>query len=207
VIPFEGFPKIPRLRREMVITEKIDGSNGLIHIRPNVDDGEHPFEFGVDTQIEVGGVSAFIRAGSRNRWLTHGGKTDNFGFGAWATEHAHELAELGFGSHFGEWWGKGIQRQYEMPNRRFSLFNSTRWGFTEDRQEPPACCDVVPELYRGVFDEAQITLAVNTLRMVGSYAAPHSTAPAEGVIVYLSAAKQLFKVLLENDDQPKGLAA
>lgn len=27
--PFEKFPKIPRLRREAVITEKIDGTNAL----------------------------------------------------------------------------------------------------------------------------------------------------------------------------------
>ena len=29
-IKFEGFKKIPRLSKEMVITEKLDGTNGLI---------------------------------------------------------------------------------------------------------------------------------------------------------------------------------
>lgn len=32
MIPFEAFPKIPRLNREIVITEKLDGTNAVIHI-------------------------------------------------------------------------------------------------------------------------------------------------------------------------------
>lgn len=34
IVDFQSFPKIGRLNRDCVITEKIDGSNGQIHIFP-----------------------------------------------------------------------------------------------------------------------------------------------------------------------------
>lgn len=79
---FEEFPKIPRLRRGVTITEKIDGTNGQIFID------------------EEGN----IKAGSRSRWITP--EDDNYGFARWVAEHADELRELGHGRHFGEWWGR-----------------------------------------------------------------------------------------------------
>jgi hypothetical protein len=78
---FVTFPKIPRLFKDCVVTEKIDGSNGVIFIS---DEGE-----------------MFI--GSRNRWLS--AESDNFGFHRWATENKDELMKLGAGRHHGEWWG------------------------------------------------------------------------------------------------------
>jgi hypothetical protein len=41
------------------------------------------------------------------------------------------------------------------------------------------------------------------LRLDGSYAAPGYMKP-EGIVVYHTAAKQMFKVTIENDEQPKG---
>ena len=63
-IDFVGFEKIARLNREVIVTEKIDGTNAQVHIRPLA--GE-PLELGYDTQIEVNGIPCAIRAGSRNR--------------------------------------------------------------------------------------------------------------------------------------------
>jgi hypothetical protein len=62
---------------------------------------------------------------------------------------------------------------------------------------------VVPVLYRGDF--AGVDGAVEKLRREGSLAVPGFMQP-EGVIVYHSAARQCFKVLLENDDKAKGEA-
>ena len=77
---------------------------------------------------------------------------DNYGFAAWATAHKDELiAGLGAGRHFGEWWGQGIQRKYGLAEKRWSLFNVSKW--TEAR---PACCHVVPTLWRGDFDTNEI---------------------------------------------------
>lgn len=134
-IEFKGFPKMARLSREIVVTEKIDGTNAQILI-------EQTGEFLV---------------GSRTRWITP--QDDNFGFARWAYEHKEELVlGLGPGQHFGEWWGAGIQRKYGLPGKHFSLFNTTRWvkprtdGPTPvllGQQPCPDCCLVVPELYRG----------------------------------------------------------
>ncbi len=199
MIEFVGFPKIPRLRRDCTITEKIDGTNGQVHIRTPL---EEPFEFGIDTHINIDGVPSYIRAGSRNRWLYQSGKGDNFGFGAWVTAHAHELASLGFGAHFGEWYGYGIQRGYGIDHKRFALFNTQRWG--GHNPSTPACCHVVPQINVRSFEDSVVSDALIGLLNHGSLAVPGFMQP-EGIVVFMHASKTLHKVLLENDELPKGL--
>lgn len=157
---------------------KIDGTNACIYIG---DDGE-------------------FRTASRTRWITP--DDDNFGFSRWAHEHKDELLSLGPGQHFGEWWGSGIQRTYGLKEKRFSLFNVGRW--TEETK--PACCHLVPLLYQGDFSTERVDQEVERLRASGSVAVP-GFPRAEGVIVYLPAARELFKVTVERDSEPKGLAA
>lgn len=81
-----------------------------------------------------------------------------------------ELRKLGEGRHFGEWWGKGIQRGYGLEERRFSLFNTARWH--GGNPNLPDCCHVVPMLYMGPFAEDMIGDQMATLRVQGSMAAP-----------------------------------
>lgn len=180
-LTFEEFPKIARLNRECVITEKIDGTNGSVIIG---EDGE-------------------IAAASRSRILDPGSKDDNFGFGAWVTKHADELRALGPGRHFGEWWGSGIQRRYGLTgsDKRFSLFNVARWS-----EARPACCLVVPVLYRGIFSTNAIDYELERLSDYGSVAAPGFLKP-EGVIVWHDAARVLFKATIEKDSEWKGKSA
>ena len=78
---FVAFPKIARFSREVIVTEKIDGTNG---------------------QIAINEAGEF-RVGSRERWITP--EDDNHGFAAWAYAHKDELMGLGVGRHAGEWWG------------------------------------------------------------------------------------------------------
>lgn len=179
---FEGFAKIPRLRRNCVITEKIDGSNAQIHI---TDEGE-------------------FLIGSRNAYITP--ESDNFGFARWATANKEELLKLGPGRHYGEWWGSGIQRRYGLTgtDKRFSLFNVGRWR--GDDAILPACVSLVPILYEGVFTDQAIEDALSDLRSNGSKAAPGFMQP-EGVIIYHAAVRSLFKVTLEKDEEPKGFLA
>lgn len=176
---FPAFPKIPRLRRRIVVTEKIDGTNALVFV---ADDGT-------------------IRAGSRSRWITP--ERDNFGFARWVEENASELAKLGPGHHYGEWYGAGIQRRYGLEERRFALFNAGRWTAPESGR--PACCGVVPIIAEGVGDDV-IEGAISRLRAEGSIAVPGFMRP-EGVVVWHSASGSLYKVLLEGDDAPKGAAS
>lgn len=178
---FVPFQKIPRLSREIVVTEKIDGTNASVHIREN---GE-------------------FRAASRTRWITP--EDDNYGFAKWAHENKSELIKLGVGSHFGEWWGQGIQRNYSQTRKRFSLFNVTRWSHAEVR---PACCDVVPILYEGPLEEYGVMKGVKGalawLQEKGSVAAPGFMKP-EGIVIFHKHSGVLFKKTIEKDEEPKGL--
>lgn len=175
---FRAFQKIPRLRhRPVIVTEKIDGTNGIIHV---TNDGR-------------------VFAGSRNRWLTL--EKDNMGFAAWVNAHSDELLNgLGPGTHYGEWWGAGIQRRYGLTEKRFSLFNVARWA---DDTARPACCHVVPTLAVGTDMPFLVESALDQLTLCGSSAAPGFHDP-EGVVVYHAASGQLFKATLKNDESPKG---
>lgn len=196
MIEFQEFGKIARLKREIVITEKIDGTNAQVAILPvPVYEGLHITDPETDRlclgtlDVPGGGIHG-IFAGSRNRWITP--ENDNFGFARWVKEHAAELGALGPGRHYGEWWGAGIQRRYGLTEKRFSLFNVHRWG--DDR---PECCHVVPLLLRG-GEDASVDDAMQYLRDEGSAAAPGFMQP-EGVVVFHSASRQLYKVTFEND--------
>lgn len=182
---FEPFPSIHRLSRDMVVTEKIDGTNAQIII------------------TEQGSVYA----GSRNRYLTV--EDDNFGFAKWVQDHAEELRALGPGRHFGEWWGAGIQRRYGLNEKRFSLFNVSRW--TKDPGQVvegkkflvPECVHVVPILLKWTFETGKVDEVLSTLSQEGSRAAPGFMQP-EGVVVFHVPSGTLFKKTLDKNDGHKG---
>ena len=186
---FQSFHKIPRLNREIVVTEKIDGTNAQIHIIPG------------ETEIPESPVAIneefMMFAGSRNRYITP--EKDNFGFAKFVQDNAEELFKLGPGRHYGEWWGKGIQRGYELDHKRFSLFNVNKWT---DGGVRPSCCHVVPILAMGTFDSLAIEDVIGLMRSYGSTAAPGFMDP-EGIMVYHTAANQYFKVTCKDDNKPK----
>lgn len=214
-LEFQEFKKIPRLSRECVITEKIDGTNAQIVIEHNElapPPGEGPY---------ITGAAGFqIAAGSRNRWITPA--DDNYGFAKWVVANATELVKLGPGRHYGEWWGKGIQSGYGLQEKRFSLFNTGKWdrvtphnrsldhfgvfpvgGNSMDLGQVVKCCDVVPVLFRGPLSTLQAELEIEKLRVGGSVAAPGWMKP-EGIVVYHVAGNIYFKKTLEKDSEPKG---
>ena len=195
---FKEWPKMARLSREIVITEKIDGTNSSIDIQQEilVSDVE-----GVIAVEEFQGTKYAIMAGSRNKWITPGKQSDNAGFASWVKANSAELVKLGEGHHFGEWWGQGIQRNYGLKEKKFSLFNVIRWGNPESR---PACCDIVPTLYQGPFDTHSIDVVLENLKTTGSKAAPGFMKP-EGIIVWHTAANIGFKKTIEKDEVPKSL--
>lgn len=194
MVEFTEFDKISRLNREVIVTEKIDGTNGQVHIR--LAEGSE-LEMGYDTQIEVDGLPCYIRAGSRNRWVLYLGSDDNNGFGRWVHQHAHELTALGAGAHFGEWWGSGIQRKYGLSEKRWSLFNVGRWN----DENKPACCHVVPIIGTGTSFDVVYT-AIESLKQHGSQAAPGFMKP-EGVVAFHTHSRTLFKMTIEKDTEHK----
>ncbi len=183
-ITFEEFPKIARLKRGMVVTEKLDGTNACVIV---TEDGQ-------------------IGAQSRGGLITP--EKDNYGFARWVQDHRDELLTLGPGRHFGEWWGSGIQKRYGGTGnpfpKTFSLFNTSRWRTIHNpEQEPaPACCSVVPVLYTGDFDTGVIDSLLATLAIEGSVAAPGCK--AEGVVIWLQAARIFMKKTIEKDEEWKG---
>jgi hypothetical protein len=175
---FTPFKKIPRHYRDVIITEKIDGTNASVTI---TEDGE-------------------IYAASRNRWITV--DDDNYGFAKWVEDNKSDLMSLGVGTHFGEWWGQGIQRDYGLNEKRFSLFNVGRWhkgiSVADGSVECPKCCYVVPLLNFGSNKDETYRLATERLQSYGSMAKPGYNNP-EGWIAYHTKSGTLSKFTFDGD--------
>lgn len=201
-IEFKGFEKIPRLNRDIVITEKIDGTNGAIVISEQWegeevvgDDGRRELHLDTTGKYNFG-------VQSRNRFITP--EDDNYGLARWAYANKEALIELlGPGHHYGEWWGSGVQRRYGLTgnDKRFSLFNVARWRDVDLSTVPGL--GIVPVLYRGPFDQEKINFVLEILEKAGSVAAPGFMDP-EGIIIWHEAARQMFKVTIKDDEKPKG---
>lgn len=167
------FDKIYRYQEQkVVVCEKIDGTNGLIFIDEET-----------DTML----------IGSRNRWIDH--HNDNYGFHKWCMENEEELRKLGPGHHYGEWWGQGIQRRYDMDQKVFSLFNAPRW---EGNPDKPECCDVVPIVFTGTQSEYDIEFETN-LKFNPSVAAERYGVyfeNIEGYVIWLAGTQKYMKHIL-----------
>lgn len=190
---FQEFPKMARYSREVIVSEKIDGTNAAVVIEDGLIN-ETP-----DKVIaKVGNMN--IYAQSRTRFITQ--DDDNFGFALWVGNHAEELLTLGVGRHFGEWFGSGIQRNYGLKEKRFALFNTSRWSDVTTR---PACCTVVPVLYQGNFSGLNVDTTMEDLRVHGSAIAPGFMKP-EGIVIFHTAANIGLKKTFDKDEMPKSLA-
>jgi hypothetical protein len=231
MIEFKAWPKISRLFRDVVITEKIDGTNAAIGIQEfqfgwhvgGTDDDGISHDIPENATLVLGPLNAddglpvyeyLVYAQSRKRVITP--HEDNHGFATWVWEHADSLVHvLGGGIHYGEWWGSGINRGYGLPSgeHRFSLFNTSRWGYLREpvgvEQKTQSLIDVgldvVPILYQGEFSTLAVKSTMEQLRLGGSEAAPQFMQP-EGIVVFHTAANAMFKATLENDEMPKVLA-
>jgi len=192
---FQAFKKIPRLNRDITITEKIDGSNIVFYI----DEVDNLF------------------VGSHRRWLDE--HNDNHGSYNWAMEYKPELLKLGVGYHYAEIMGEGIQRTYGLKEKRVYLFNTSRWCLHDAepglvsidpktkiekyQERAPKCCYIVPVLYEGIFSMDAIDYCLEFLQDFGSRAVMGFNKP-EGLVVWHHAAGQYFKKTIENDEGKHG---
>lgn len=167
---FKEFPSIPRLSKDMIITEKLDGTNACVVI---------------DAEWNV-------QAQSRNRFVTVW--DDNHGFAGWVEENKEELKKLWEWYHYGEWWGSGVQRGYWLKKweKRFSLF-FYRWPW-----EIPSCVSMVPVLYKWPFSTEKVDQVMAELKEHGSYASPFMN--PEGVVVFHEWSRTVWKKTFENDE-------
>lgn len=201
MIEFKEFDKIARLRRGVMVTEKIDGTNACVVIQPVEDMADHLVNPPLAT-FELGGnghepVRHGIWAQSRNCMITP--ERDNYGFAKWVATNHEDLQRLGPGYHYGEWWGSGIQRRYDQQEKHFSLFNAHRWDGVN--QVPPTCCRTVPILSVKTMDVA-VQESLVQLREQGSAAAPGFMKP-EGIVVWHTQSRIYYKVTLEKDEEHK----
>lgn len=201
-IEFQSFGKIPRMFRDIVITEKIDGTNAAVGITPMTNFSESPDA----TPISPGDGQIYaVYAQSRKRLINP--MKDNAGFAKWVWANATTLFhDLGPGLHFGEWWGGGIQRGYGLAkdDKRFSLFNTKRWGNQSEVPFKTPKLGVVPVLYEGDFDTTMVKTILALLAIKGSAAVEGYLRP-EGIVIYHTHGNLLFKATVENDEKPKTL--
>lgn len=166
---FEKWAKIPRLKNSTVrITEKIDGTNAHIIVP---EDSMGP-----------------VIAASRNRYITPGPRTDNFGFAQWVENNQDSLRRLGPGRHYGEWFGAGIGRGYGLSSRLWYLFETWREADESGRRLPAGLPDnvgIVPTLVVRSLDMLDSALLnAEFILKSGSVAVPGYMRP-EGYVVEL----------------------
>lgn len=205
---FRSWPEISRLARDVVVTEKIDGQNGAIHIErlKFSSSGELTILPGDVVEHDNGNLT-FMRLTAQSRTRLISVKDDMHGFARWVTDNAAGLAvTLGEGTHYGEWWGYKINRGYGLSkgDRRFSLFNTERWAHLDGSQVQGLY--VVPVLTAGLlfdttgFDSGDcIPSAIEMLEVEGSRAAPGYDRP-EGIVVFHTAGRVMFKFTLDGDE-------
>ena len=233
-IDFMAWPKIARLNRNMIVTEKIDGTNAAVIIEAHgvltQEDAEHyiseqdasystfrarpaVLNDGTDQAVEWPGMVEIFEIGAQSRKRLIAPQDDNFGFASWVWANADALLDaLGEGRHFGEWWGSGIQRGYGLPKgeKRFSLFNVSRYRDVDFESFGLNNVSIVPILWEGEFSQMIIQGLVDELGREGSFTGSlvlgERFPKPEGVVVYHVAANQLFKVTCEDDSVPKEVA-
>ena len=213
---FTPFQKIPRLNRDIIITEKIDGTNAAIVVERELDEDKGSAQPGILLSEPHPLAGLVVRAQSRSRFI--GPENDNAGFARWVFKNADQLATLlGEGIHFGEWWGKGVNIGYGVDGKRFSLFNVSRWN-DMDAIVDGVPVRPVPKLYEGPWFTGLHHMiggggpglwapaeALKVLQEHGSIAAPRWMKP-EGIVVFHTASGNLYKATIEKDDKPKGSA-
>ena len=174
-----AYPKYPKTHRleniNCIISEKVDGTNGLIH--------------GIyDSKTE----SFKVKFGSRTRYLNPEVKDgDNFGFASFYLPYKklfkklfnslrEEHSDLCDIKIYGEWFGKGIQRGYGLENKYFMPFNKYYAAFLQQGSIPNI---IEPYIFCECKYNIQESLdAMSLLRANGSYLIPGYDNP-EGIII------------------------
>lgn len=176
MLPFESFQSVERIQQPIIVTEKIHGTNA---------------------QIVVDGAD--IYAGSRTRWIAP--DDDNYDFAKWVLGNREELIlKLVDGRHYGEWYGRGINAGYGMKERRFALFNTTRWAEAKEAGALPSSVDVVPVLYQGPYSGQAIEAAFDALKANGSALVPGYMKP-EGIVIFFARTNVLMKRTFKSEDE------
>jgi hypothetical protein len=193
---FKTWGSTTRENKNKTITEKIDGTNACIVAQ----DGK-------------------VTAQSRKRIITP--DDDNYGFAKWVYDNAGVLLDtLGYGYHYGEWYGEGIQKNpLGIEGKRFALFHATKYteanGYELNKVDG---LETVPLLHHGQCDVWTLPKIMEDLKTYGSKVRGSSTkdmvshipgltcetvyvkaADAEGIIIWNNETRTRTKMLLKDD--------
>lgn len=190
---FKSWGSTTRENKNKTITEKLDGTNACIVAQ-----------------------NGKVTAQSRKRIITP--EDDNYGFAKWVYENAGALLDtLGYGYHYGEWYGEGIQKNpLGIEGKRFALFHPTKYteanGYELNKVDG---LETVPLLHHGQCDVWTIPNIMQDLDTYGSKVKGAKTtevnvpgldevifnraASAEGIIIWNNETRTRTKMLLEND--------
>lgn len=194
---FKSWGSTTRENKNKTITEKLDGTNACIVAQ----DGK-------------------VTAQSRKRIITP--DDDNYGFAKWVYDNAGALLDtLGYGYHYGEWYGEGIQKNpLGIEGKRFALFHATKYtegnGFDLERVDE---LETVPLLHHGQCDVWTLPKIMEDLEIYGTKVKGAKTekiytgipglegteyvyekaAEAEGIIIWNNETRTRTKMLLKDD--------
>lgn len=175
---FISFKKIPHASAvSITITQKMHGTNAQIYIYQDYISGE-----------------INVQAGSRSRWISI--YDDNYGFAKFVNDNKNALIDkLGFGRHYGEWCGRGINSGEGLVEKTLFLFN---WRRFKDI-ELPQRVRIIPVIYASAsFDiDLQIMAAMNLLKEHGSLASP-GFMNVEGIVIDING--NLIKQVFSQED-------
>jgi len=194
---FKGWGSTPRENKNKTITEKIDGTNACVVIYNGV-----------------------VSAQSRKRLITP--DDDNYGFAKWVYENAGALMDtLGYGYHYGEWYGEGIQKNpLGIEGKRFALFHPTKYNESNGYElENVDGLETVPLLHHGQCDVFTIPNIMHDLETYGTKVVGakredvhtgipglegmeyvyQKAADAEGIIIWNNETRTRTKMLLKDD--------
>jgi len=159
------------------ITQKINGTNAQIFIYED-ENGDKQ-----------------LKCGSRERWLSPGKSTDNFGFCEFVYARRDEFIDkLGLGRHYGEWAGPGIQLGEGLSEKQLFLFDWKKFKNLEmDR------VSIVPILFSDVTHSpiARMFSSFDYLRNNGSFLSP-GFMNVEGIVIKIG--KQFFKKVFNPEE-------
>ncbi len=195
---YKPYPKTTRLYSPVTITEKVDGTCGVIMI---TDDPTNVYQDYATTEAmwqevddEIFDRRYWVGAGSKARQLAPTKLADNYGFCRWVHDNARSLViDLGLGVHHGEWAGKGIQRNYGLDAKYFFLFNTRRFADAEEMFETENLC-MVPLLLRDTeFTDLVVSTCAYDLTTNGSRI--NSFPKSEGICIFWQHDNSIKKVV------------
>lgn len=184
-VSYPSFSSIERLENiYCVISEKIDGTNGLIQIDYKYDWNGQRYD------------DHLVQFGSRNRYITT--TDDNAGFANYFTPHIASICTLAeslinYGDNdnpkqdwpiyiYGEWFGKGIQRGYGLDEKYFMPFSSF---YAEHMIKAGIPNIMMPNImYTGKFSLEVVDNCMNRLTSGGFHTLITNYDYPEGVVIY-----------------------